>query len=470
MNMPDDATDEKFMKILFMNVINRSYVIMPSIGLGYLAAIAADNGHDVSILNCVKERMTYEHFKSYISGEQFDIIGLQIFSYDLNSARKHLEIIRECLPAAITVAGGAHPSGDPHGVMSYLDILDFAFQGEAEIGFPILVDRIIHGNTDFTSVPGLVWRNGVTTVANPKAFVQDLSTLPFPAWELLQPETYPEAPHGAFTRSFPTAPIMVTRGCPSGCIFCAGHAITGRCLRKRSIENVIAELKLLAKRGILEFHIEDENFTESREYVFDFCRRLSAEKLGMSWSLPSGIRLDTIDREMIEAMAGAGCYSLAVGIESGSDRVLKLMRKGLTVDDIVRQMKFFKNTGIKVTGFFMLGIPGETTDEMQQTIRFALKLPLDRAQFNIFMPLPGSAVWQQLAKAGKLKDLAWDKFFVHDVAFPTDSISSKKIKSIHRAAVLKFYLRPRIIFALLLEIRSIRHLMYVVKRTLDTII
>ena len=457
------------MKILLLNPINRSYVIMPSLGLGYLAAVLSRDGHEVRILNCMKEGMTFDDFGAYIQGETFDLIGFQVFSYDLNSVKEHLAIIRRSSAGSVVVAGGPHPSGDPAGTMAFLPELDYAFQGEAEIGLPLLVAGLVRGEVDHGSIPGLIWRSGESVQSNPPAAVRDLDSLPMPAWDLLAPETYPEAPHGAFARQFPVAPIIVSRGCPSRCTFCAGATINGRTVRRRSIDNVLQELRALHDRGIREFHIEDENFTLVGSYVLEFCRRLQAEQLHMSWSLPSGVRLDTLNREMLLAMAEAGCYSLAVGIEFGTDRILQLTLKGSSVAMIRQKLELFRGTGIKVTGFFMFGIPGETPAEMGETARFSRSLPLDRAQFNIFMPLPGSREWDKLKAAGKLSDVAWDRFFVHDVAYTDGSVSAAQYKRIQRVAVLRFYLRPRILWGLAREIRSFRHLKFLVKRLADTL-
>lgn len=458
------------MKLLFLNPINRSYVVMPSLGLGYLASVAIRAGCEVKILNCIKEKMTYEGFGRYIGQEAFDVIGFQLFSYDLNSVRKHISIIRSVSPRSVVIAGGAHPSGDPAGTMSYLKELDYAFQCEAEAGLPLLLDILSGGAGDFEAIPGLVWRCGDIVRVNPPSFVQNLDDIPMPAWDLLLPETYPEAPHGAFTKKFPTAPIVISRGCPCKCTFCAGGSINGKRVRRRSVDNVIQELRCLAGRGIREFHIEDENFTESRDFVFEFCDRLNSEGLGMSWSLPSGIRIDKIDRETLLAMARAGCYSLAIGIEFGSDRILEQTRKGYSVATVKEKLRLFKGVGIKVTGFFMFGLPGETLVEMKQTVRLSLALPLDRAQFNIFMPLPGSVEWDNLQRGNLLEGLDWDRFFVHDVAYSDKCISAMEIKRIQRLAVLRFYLRPRILFRLLSEIRSFGHVVHLCKRTIDTLI
>lgn len=457
------------MNILLINPINRSYVVIPSLGLGYLAAILIKKGHDVTILNCIKERSTYESFTTFIKNRHFDIIGIQVFSYDLNSVKKHLGIIRSYSPGTITIVGGPHPSGDPVGTMSVLENTDFAFQGEAEIGLPLLVDQLISGSSDFTEIPGLIWRNDDNIRVNPKKFVTELDSIDLPAWNIIKPETYPEAPHGAFTKNFPSAPIVTSRGCPSKCTFCAGSTINGRNVRRRSVDNVVQELQILKARGIKEFHIEDENFTLSKEYVLAFCARIEEAKLGMSWSLPSGVRLDTLTSNLLQAMEKSGCYSLAVGIEFGTDRLLQLTRKGTTIKNISEGMSIFSGSNIKVTGFFLLGVPGETRDEIMKTVRFSRILPLNRAQFNIFAPLPGSSEWDRLMQRGVLEFIETDRLHVHDVSYVEGDITRSELKKIQRRAVLGFYLRPSVLVNIALEIRSLKHLRHIINRLVDTL-
>ncbi len=457
------------MKVLLVNPINRSYVVMPSLGLGYLAAVSRQTGHDVSILNCLKERMTYDDFARVIQERHYDVIGFQVFSYDLNSVKRHLALVKSCSPRTITVAGGAHPSGDPEGTMRYLTDLDFAFQGEGETGFPRFLDCLACKGREFSGIPGLIYRDGGRIRMNEPCYIEDLDSLPMPAWDIVLPETYPEAPHGAFTKRFPTAPIMITRGCPFQCTFCAGKTITGPKVRKRSIDNVIEELRYLKTRGIREFHIEDENFTAHRTLVMEFCRRLLKENLNMTWSLPSGVRIDSLEEGMLKEMELSGCYSLALGIEFGTKRIMDLTKKRLSPELVRTKLQLFKNVKIKTTGFFLFGIPGETLDDMKQTASFALELPIDRAQFNNFMPLPGSALWNQLKAEGKIQNIDWDRFFVHDVAYADPNVRVEDIKRLQRRVYLRFYLRPRIIWNILSEIKSFHHFKFLMKRFIDAL-
>lgn len=467
------------MKILLVSPINRTYVIMPSLGLGYLASIARKDGHKVQILDCKMGGMTFEDFETFISGQRHDLFGFQIFSYDINHVKKHIEMIKKHNHKALIVAGGAHPSGDPKGLMKYLEGLDFAFVGESEIGFrkflALLEERgplnILKAHSSLKNIPGLIYRGDAGEVfVNPASYVDNLDSLDFPAWDLMDPREYPEAPHGAFARQFPTAPIIITRGCPHSCTFCAGKVITGLKLRKRSIENVWSEVEfLIEKFGVKELLIEDENFSLHKDLLEEFCLKLINTGKKISWSFPAGIRLETLNKKNIKLMEEAGCYSMAVGVEFGSQRIHDLTQKRMSIGVIEDRVALLSKSKIKITGFFLMGIPGETREDIRSTIDLSLRLDLDRAQFNNFMPLPGSQLWNDLVKSNKLTNINWDHFFVHDVAYVSNDISRDELKRLQREAYLKFYLRPKIILNILKEIRSFRHLRMLLKRFIDSL-
>lgn len=462
------------MKILFVNPINRSYIVMPSLGLGYLAAQARKRGDAVTILNCLKEKMNFNDFKRFLGQNHFDVIGFQMYSYDLNPVKRHLEIVKSINHSTVLIAGGPHPSGTLQQTLKQLDQLDFAFRGEAEIGLPLLLDRLednFANPQNLTGVPGLIWRQEDAIRVNEPGYIDNLDTLDFPSWDLLEPHKYPEASHGAFAKNFPTAPIIISRGCPFQCTFCAGKAITGPGVRFRSIENVIEEMLYLFRDfGIREFLIEDENLTLHKKLTVEFCEKiLSSPMKDISWSCPSGIRLDTLDRELLRLMERAGCYSLAMGIEFGTQKMLDQTRKKLTLETIEEKIDLLSRTNIKTTGFFMLGVPGENFDDINNTIKFALRLNIDRAQFNNYMPLPGSELGDRLRQQHALDNLDWDRLFVHNVAFTIPGITRKKLKHLQRLSYLKFYFRPKIMINVLKEIKSPRHLKYIIKRFIDSL-
>lgn len=458
-------------RILFIVPINRTYVIMPHLGLGYLASVARESGFRPRILNCLKERMDFGDFERYIVENPADIFAITMMTYDINPTRRHIEIIRKHYPSSLIVLGGAHPSGDFLGILNDFPQADFAFRGEAELGFREFLEKIRGDGVqaDLRKVANLVWRNPEgKIVVNGWRVVHELDSIPFPAWDLMDPREYPEAPHGGFARNFPVAPMVITRGCPFRCTFCSGKSVTGTLVRKRSIANVMEELRYLAENfGVREVHVEDENFTLHRRLVMEFCHALEESGLGLTWACPSGIRLDNLDEEMLDAMSRSGCHSVAVGVEFGSDRIHALTKKGLTVDLIREKLKLLSRYDIKVTGFFMMGIPGETREEMLMTMRLARELPIHRAQFNNFMPLPGTEIYDRLKEEGKLDGLPTDHFFVHDVSYVPEGMTRKQLKNLQRRAYLRFYLRPRVALGVMRDIETPRQLFYLAKRFLD---
>lgn len=452
---------------------------MPMLGLGYLAAIAKRRGHEVNILDCKKEAMNYNDFKFFINKNHFDLIGFQVFTYDIDSLKRHIDIIKGLNKDALLIIGGAHPSGDPAGSLEYIKGVDYVFKGEAEIGFGRFLEamerqgknKLRNNSNTLSNIPGLVYRNADGKILeNKNEYIENLDYLDFPAWELMNPNSYPEAPHGAFARGFPTAPLMITRGCPHQCTFCAGKTITGDKIRRRSIDNVWEEMLYLIDRfKVKEFLIEDENFTLHQNLLKDFCLRIINSKHKISWSLPSGARLETFNGDNIKLMQDSGCYSIAVGVEFGSQRIHDITKKRLNIGLIKEKIRLFLDSKIKITGFFLMGIPGETKAEMLSTIDLALRLGIDRAQFNNFMPLPGSELWNQLKSNNKLGSVKWDSFYVHDVAFVSGTVSATELKHLQRLAYLRFYLRRRIILRILKEIKSFRHLKMLLKRFIDAL-
>ncbi|MDP3732060.1 MAG: cobalamin-dependent protein [Candidatus Omnitrophota bacterium] len=458
------------MKTLLVLPRSRSYVIQPNLGLGYIASAIRRAGHEVMILDCIKEKMKIDDFFSLVRAHSFDMVGFHMFSQDYTSVKQLSRLIKEINPKIYTIVGGPHPTGDPHGIIEDFPHIDFAFCGEGDLGMPRLLNLLSQGcgnNSEFSRIDGLYWKGGESKSA-PCAQIEDLDSLPFPAWDLMRPDTYPEAPHGAFIKQFPVAPLIISRGCPFGCTFCAG---ANHRHRRRSIDNVMEEIELLGRQyGVKELLIEDENFTLDRKLVQEFCGSLLRMNKGYTWNCSSGVRLSCVDLEDLQLMEKAGCHSISVGIEFGSQRIHDLTEKKLTLEMVREKMKLFAKTNIRVTGFFLLGIPGETLAEMNETVKLALALPLHRIQINNFIPLPGSQIWKDLKKEGNLANIDYDHFFVHDVAYVSNGIRKRDIKQLQKKAYLKFYLRWRIIKNVLSDIRSFNHLRYLIKRFMDVLV
>jgi len=452
------------MKVVLVKPYNLSDHIQPSLGLGYLASsIRAD--HEVKILDCIKERITPRLFSQVINQIKPDIVGFQCYTFDIYNVK---EMLSQCKRYSIqTVLGGPHPSAVPLETMEFLGSdLDFLFHGEAEIGFKKLLDKLSNKDKiNFKEIPGLVWREKKNVFINDKFFVEDLDSLVMPAWDLIKPQTYPEAQHGAFFKKFPIAPLITTRGCSFSCTFCAGNLIAGKKIRKRSIRNILNEIKMLYDDyGIREFHVVDDNLTLDKVFIKNFLRQLKELDLDISWTVPNGVRIETLDDEMLKLMKQTGLYLISVGIESGSDRVLDIMRKGIIVDEIRRSIALIRKHKINISGFFILGFPGETMEDIEKTIKFSLELDLIRANFFTYLPFPGTESFNNLRQRGKLDRLDFTRFYFMNAAFTSDGIDKDTLKSLQRKAFLKFFLRPRVLFYNVMQIKSFRHLKFLLRR------
>jgi radical SAM superfamily enzyme YgiQ (UPF0313 family) len=453
------------MKVLLVKPYNLSDHIQPSLGLGYLAT-AIRREHEVVILDCIKENVNIDKLDPVLRHHRPDILGFQCYTFDLKFVTEGLKLAKQIRKDMITVVGGPHPSAMPEDLfMRAGKDLEFLFVGEAEIGLPQLLESLDNSRHDLSAIPGLCWQENGRIRSNPPAFPEDLDALGIPAWDLIHPETYPESQHGAFYQKFPIAPIMVTRGCPYPCTFCAGHVVSGRKIRRRSIDHVLGEIQYLySKFGIREFHVVDDNFTMDTAYAKALLRKLKAMNLGMSWAVPNGIRMDTLDEELLGLMKDTGLYLISLGIESGSDRILKRMKKGITTARIREFVRMIQQAGIDMAGFFILGFPGETVETINETIRFSTELPLKRANYFTYLPFPGSESYRMLQAKGELQDVDWTHFYFMNAAYVPDGMTRKALKRLQRLAFLKFYLRPHIMLYQIRSIRSLRHLYFLVKR------
>lgn len=444
--------------------------LIPPFSLGYLATAIRKN-HNVMILDGIKEKLTLEQFENILREKKPDVVGIQIFTFQVIGAKDYVEIIKKVLPDTKIILGGPHPSCSPHDIFEFFPQVDWVFRGEAETGLAKLLDLVAEDKTSserLLEIPGLVWRKEGQTVTNPQIFVDDLDKLGIPSWDLLRPDTYPLAPHGGFFKNYPIAPIIITRGCPFACTYCAGYLVSGKKIRHRSIDKVIEEIKILYNDyGIREIHIEDDNFTFYHDLVYEFCRKLKENNLNITWTCPNGVRLDSLDKELLMTMKDAGLYSISVGIESGSEKILRDMKKSLTKEKIREKIKLIKDCGLETSGFFIIGYPTETKADIMETINFAKDLNLKRAGFSLFKPFPGTEATRTLIEKGEIKEMSpedWARFVLADAVYAPPGFTRDEMKKLRREALLRFYLRPKIVLKFFSDVRSLKHLEIVLKR------
>ena len=457
-------------KILLVVPLSRTHYVVPPIGLGYLAAALREQGFDdILILDCLKENLDIKGLGKRLSQLEPAVIGFQVYSYDFNFVADGITMIKERFPDAVVIIGGPHVSAVNTLSLQEMPGADFAFAGEGEMGLPLLMKRLLRNeNIPLREIPGLVFREGGRVHMNPRAVITDLDALGFPAWDLMNPAKYPDSPQGGFYKKFPIAPISTTRGCPYLCTFCGSAVNMGKKLRFRSIPKVLEEMRMLYSRyGVGEFHIIDDMFNFHKQRVKDFCQGIREHKLDINYTFPNGLRLNHLDMEMLQMMKDTGAYAFNVGIESGSQRILDMMKKNLTLEFIEEKVNLIVEAGLEPSGFFIIGFPGETVEDIKATIAFAKKLKLKRAHFSNFLPLPGTEATRRLLESGEIEKPAWDSLFYSKVPYAPGGITKKQLKAWQRRAYLSFHLRPSILLKMLSEIKSFNHFKLTVKRIWD---
>lgn len=453
------------MKVLLIKPNNLADHIQPSLGLGYIAG-QIRNKHDVVIHDCIKDNTSIEGVKAIVEEHNPDLIGMQCYTFDAPKVYRICCVIKQAFPDKMTVVGGAHISSIPQeSFEQFHPFADFAFNGESELSFPKFLDALEAKQEEFNGIDGLIWRDKDGKVhANLPAFVQDLDALGFPAWDLMPPETYPESQHGAFYEKFPIAPMVTTRGCPYLCTFCSAPIISGRKLRHHSVEYVQNHMRLLYDRGVREFHIVDDNFTFDKDYCKAVLRGIIDLKLDISLATPNGIRMDYLDDEILELMKEAGQYLVSVAVESGTDRILKKMKKGTTVAKIRENVALIRKHKLPVAAFFILGYPTETMEEMKATIQLSKELDLIRANFFSYLPLPGTSSYNELVDSGEIEKVNWNSYLFMTASYLPEGISQKEFLKLKKKAFLSFHLNPKVLIQNLLAIKSFNHFKFLLRR------
>ncbi|MEK7775796.1 MAG: radical SAM protein [Planctomycetota bacterium] len=445
------------MKILLVKAPSTMHVVQIPIGLGYLSSYLRSKLKDVEIeiLDCLLKRYNHHQFSAYVREKRPDIVGVTAFSMEIESALRCCEIVKDYNKNIITVVGGPHATNEQGEVLSNRCV-DFIFRSEAEVAFYEFIKEIENGR-NFHKVPNLGYKENGKPLFNPIKAIENLDDLPMPDYELMHFERYPKT---YIMKYYPSGCVITSRGCPFPCTYCSARQMSGDKFRSISSRNIIEEIRYLKERyHIKEFQIWDDNFTLNKKRVHDFCELLEKEKINLKWWCPNGLRLETLDAELIRRMKQTGLYSIAIGIESGSEKIQRDMKKNLNLEKIREVITLGNQYGIRMQGFFIIGYPTETREDILKTIQLAKELPLKRASFLLFQPLAGSEIYKQLKEQGKLQGIDLSKTEYSKPSLVPEGLSGmKELIHLHRKAILEFYLRPRILFRFMLENLSIDQL------------
>ncbi|MGE5786194.1 MAG: B12-binding domain-containing radical SAM protein [Myxococcales bacterium] len=369
----------------------------PPLGLAYLSSALKAAGDDVTLLDMQGELMDSAELERRIRELQPDLVGITAMTPTLPEALRVAEIVRASVSSTKIVLGGVHPTLDPESVLAN-PAVDFVIRGEGEVALAELA-LAIETDGDLDWVDGLSRRENGAIHVRPKARpIADMDDLPLADYDAFPIERYIE--HNAHLRNMRGISMLISRGCPYRCTFCAVHQTMGRKWRPRSPDRVVDQIIDLRDRfGIEGVWFKDSIFNINRQWVERFSEQMVSRKVNVTFQALT--RVDLIREPELELLVRAGLTQLDLGIEAGSERILAKLHKGITPARIRTQVALAKKH-VKVFGFFMIGIPGETEDDVLRTFELAKELELDRWTWSIYSPLPGSALYDELVRDGRV--------------------------------------------------------------------
>lgn len=426
------------MKIVLINPPQHTRYPQPPMGLALLGAILEREGYQVEIIDLNVISVDAPNGLSFVLKMlklEADAIGFTAMTPTINATLDILRHMKQGARQSHIVLGGVHATLLP----------DETFNDD--------IDVLVKGQGDNAILE--VLRDDIRGVYESKAVV-DLDSLPYLAYHLLPWQDYKaHPPHG---KALPVFPIITSRGCPYKCAFCAG-SVFGKKYRGQSAERVVDEIEYYQKRfGVREITFYDDVFTMDKNRAYEIAEEILERHIKILWTCET--RVDLVEKELLEIMKRAGCYSIAYGIESGTQEILDSMCKGVTVEQAEEAVRMTNKVGIETVGYFMIGSPDETPENVLQTIKCAKRLKLDYAQFSITTPFPGTMLYNRYM-GGRTEHPPWESFVYAGLGYKTSPVFESKhmgrgdIEMWVSRAYKGFYLRPSYVWQRLSGIRSI---------------
>lgn len=428
----------------------------PPLGLLYLAGyLESYSQYDITIIDSQVEELDYNSLKSRILLVKPDVVGLTTMTMTLIDVTKTLEIVKEVNKNIKVILGGPHVHLFPEETINLKNI-DYLVLGEGEEIFKELIDRI-GDKSELRKIPGLVFEdNGEIINTGFKSIIKNLDGIPFPARHLVPYKKY----SSLLAKRNPVTTIFTSRGCPFQCSFC-NRPHLGKVFRARSPKNVVDELEECTKMGICDFLFYDDTFTVNKQRVIDICNKIIKRKLDIGWDIRT--RVDTVDEEMIKSLKMAGCQGIHYGVEAGTDKILKVLNKGITISQAKEAFDLTRKYKIPILAYFMIGNPTESRDDIFTTFKVMKELKPDYVHITILTPFPGTKIYFDGLKSGIIKKDYWREFSKNPTKnfipphwgeyFSREELSDLLIKDYK-----KFYIRPSYIFKRIKKLRSIGEL------------
>ena len=414
---------------------------LPPTDLMYMAAIAEECGFEAMI----RDYSQGEDYKKDLNEFKPHYLVVNIATPTFVSDMAAVKLAKEILPGVCTIVKGAPFLTYNTNTIYENPFVDYVIMGEPEL----TLKDILEGVPD-NEILGICYRENFQAVKNEsRPFIENLDILPFPARHLVDNTRYKRPDNGKVQ-----AVIKVARGCPFHCFFCLATPVSGSKVRMRSAENIVEEIRVcVEKYNIRNFVFWSDIFNLDREWTLGLCRKIIESGLKITWS--SNSRADTMDEEMAEMMYKSGCRLVSLGVESGSQMILNNIGKRITLDDIRNTVKILKKNKIKIYNYFVIGLPWETEQTVEETIKFTIELDSNFISFYTATPLPGTKYFA-FAMANKLVEGNLDfREAYYQPVVKSYALTKDRIFELHKRALKRFYLRPKFIIKTLLSLRSL---------------
>ncbi len=413
----------------------------PHTGVAYLSSYLKSKGVHVDLYD---ERMDGPDRLVELLRNKYDLVGVTSFSYSLPHVYALIDRIKAHSKAPVVIGG-------PHVSVSHLKVLkdtavDFAIKNEGELTTLHLLDVLKSPQPNFAEVQGLLWRNGSEYVENcDRPLIQNLEELPYPDYESFGIERYP-------CYQVKAIPLITQRGCPYKCTFCSVPLTMGSGFRSRSAVESVKEIEYWYNKGWRHFQINDDVFNLHPQRVMDICRIIIEKDLKITWELWNGMRVNAVTEELLTLMKQSGCRLVNFGCESGNPRVLKVIKKGLNKEMVVKAVTLTKKVGIPSSVGFIAGHPTETYEEALESLKYAKSLPATFINFNNATPYPGTELFKfveehaRLLVPNYLTDMSYNSKYP---IFETDEFTKeqrmkiiKKGKNLYEWSMLRYRMGP----------------------------
>lgn len=438
--------------------IKKFGAVSEPLGIAYVAGFLESMNVPVRIVDAPAIGVSIEDLVNNIIINKDTVIGITVLTPAFGVVATLCKNIKEKRPDCRIVLGGAHCTALPERTLIEIPEADVVCIGEGEQSMSEIVQADFH--SDIGNIKGICYRKNNEIIKTEKRpFIKDLDTLPPPARHLLPMEKYHLTASRVSGEAYcPT--IIVARGCPFSCTYCS--RTFGRTFRAHSVNRIVDEVNsLITDYNISQINIEADTLTANKKFIKDLCTAFIKKGINnkIKWTCES--RVDTVNKEILFLMKKAGCWQISYGVETGNQRLLDLINKSVSLEQIESVFKLTKKVGISIRGFFMLGLPTETRKESMATIEFAKKLDPLWAQFTITIPYPGTKMFNDLDAEGKIRTYDWTKYNTwsgwkgqKDIPFVAEGRTIEELSQLQKLALRRFYIRAKVIFRFLKAIKS----------------